>query len=379
MENAWRALRRDNILLIAAAWLALLGIGGFLAFFAETGRGGTIGTFGEGLWYAIVTMLSVGYGDYTPISLPGRLVGAALMLGGVTVFSLFTATVASRLVARRIKEDRGLDTVKLRDHLLVCGWNPYAERVLDALFAANGGRADVAVVNELPEAAVNELLARHQRQGAVFVRGDPAAETTLERANVRQARAAIVLADSSHGTTNSDDRTTLVTLALKSVRPELRVTVEALDLKSEPHLRRAGADDIVISGEFNAFLLSSAATAPGLSQVVRPLLSISGAELRRSAIPREFVGRPFSELAASLRARDGFLAIAIVSADPGLKLEDLLSDDTSLVDRFIKDQFTAAGREFLRFEQGATTALVNPPDAYEIRAHDAVVGIPRPA
>lgn len=376
MTDIWRALRRESIPRIAAVWLAILVLGGVLVVLAERGGSGPIQSIGEGLWYAIVTMLSVGYGDYTPVSIAGRLVGAAVMIGGLTVFSVFTATVASGLVARRIKEERGLETVKLHDHLLVCGWNAYGESLLEALFAAQGGHADIVLVNELPEEEISEILERDRRGGAVYVRGDPASEGALERANAKQARAAIVLTDTVRGSSGSDDRTTLVTLALKSVRPEMRVTVEALHIDSETHLRRAGADDVVVSGEFNSFLLSSAAVAPGVPQVVRPLLSRSGSELRRVAIPPEFVGRTYGELAAWLRQRDGFLAIAVVTDERGLKLDDLLSDDTSLVDHFIKDQFSEAGREFLRYEGGGTRALVNPPDSYEIGHHDSVVGIP---
>jgi voltage-gated potassium channel len=179
------------------------------------------------------------------------------------------------------------------------------------------------------------------------------------------------------GVSASDERTILVTLTLKSLSPELRVTVEALDAQSEPHLRRAGADDVVIGGEFKGFLLSSAAVAPGISQVVRPLLTLSGTQLCRLAVPPELVGRGYGEVAAALRSRDGFQAIAIVREDRGLTLDQLLSDDTSLVDRFIKDQFSEAGREFLRFEAGGTRAIVNPDDSYEVTAKDAIVGIPR--
>jgi len=270
-----------------------------------------------------------------------------------------------------------LETLRLRGHLLVCGWNAYAERVLDAVFATLATR-DVVLVNELAEEQAAEILARHKGRSVRFVRGDPASEAALARANVREARAAIVVADSASGSASpSDDRTTLVTLTLKSLRPELRVTVEALDIKSEPHLRRAGADDIVISGEFNGFLLSSAAVAPGISQVVRPLLSLSGTEIRSIAVPGDLVGQTYGHVASALRARDGFQAIAVVHEDRGLTLDQLLSDDTSMVDRYIKDQFTEAGREFLRYEAGGTKAIVNPPDSYEVGPKDSIVGIPR--
>ena len=376
MAGAWAQLRRNNFPRIALLALAIFLGGATVEAVVEGGPGGRIRSLGDGLWYAVVTMTSTGYGDLIPETLPGRIVGIVLMFGGLTVLSVVTATVASALVAQRIKEERGLETVKLKGHLLVCGWNAYTERVLDAVFAT-GGATEVVLVNELSEAQAAEVMARQQSRAVRFVRGDPASEAVLERANIKGARAAIVVADTSRTATASDDRTTLVTLTLKSVRPEVRVTVEALDDRSEPHLRRAGADDIVISGEFNGFLLSSAAVAPGISQVVRPLLSLSGTELRRITVPAELVGKTYGEVVASLRARDGFQAIAVIHEDHGLTLDQLLSDDTSMVDQFIKEQFSEAGREFLRYEAGGTRALVNPPDSYEVGAKDAIVGIPR--
>lgn len=49
---------------------------------AEYGEG-TIDTFGEALWWAIVTMTTVGYGDYAPVTDAGRTIAAGLMVGGI--------------------------------------------------------------------------------------------------------------------------------------------------------------------------------------------------------------------------------------------------------------------------------------------------------
>ena len=372
----WTRLRRENFPRIALLAAAILVAGAALESALESSSGGQIHGFGDALWYAIVTMTSTGYGDVVPATGAGRIVGALLMFGGVTVLSVVTATVASVLVAQRIKEERGLDTLRLKDHLLICGWNQDVQSVLDAV-VASGVPHDIVLVNELSEEEAAAVLARQKSRAVRFVRGDPASEAVLDRANVRHARAAIVVTDGARAGAPSDERTILVTLALKSLKPELRVTVEALEAQSEPHLRRAGADDIVISGEFKGFLLSSAAVAPGLSQVVRPLLSLSGTELRRAPVPAELVGKTYGEVASALRARDGFQAIAIVREDRGLTLDQLLSDDTSLVDRFIKEQFAASGREFLKYEAGGTRAIVNPEDGYQVTAQDAIIGIPK--
>src|SRR5438105_475300 len=325
-----------------------------------------IHNLGDALWYGIATITTIGYGDVTPSTFAGRVVGIVLMLGGATLFSAFTASVASVLVAQRIKEGRGLESVKQDGHLIICGWNQYAERVLEAIFNSRAGfDLPVVIVNEMPEEVMAELLSRHRSKLLQYVRGDPATESVLARANVRSGRAAIVLADASHGLGGAnDDRTTLVTLALKSVRPDLHVTVEALDLGSEAHLRRAGADDIVISGEFNGFMLSSATLSPGISQVIRRLLSFGHGELRRQAIPPEYIGRSFGDVFHVLRRDIGFLTVAIVTEEPSMTLDDILTDDYSLIDEFIREQFTEAGTEYLRFEEGETHVVVNPPDSY---------------
>jgi voltage-gated potassium channel len=376
----WLALRHEHIPQLAGASLALLFIGAATVHLIERAADDAIITsFGEALWYGIVTMTGTGYGDFTPKTPAGRLIGTALMLGGMTVLTLFTATFASILVTSRIREGRGLETISYRGHILVCGWNQYGERVVQGLLAADRVQAHIVLVNELSEEAAGEIISRLGGDSTVrYVRGDPAHEAVLERANVRQASAAVVLADASRGlAAASDERTTLVTLTLKSLRPDLKVTAEALDYGSEAHLRRAGADDIVISGEFNGFLLSRAATSPGLADVVRRLLSVGGTELRRHPVPPELVGRTFGELFTALRARTGFLTIAVITENKDLTLDDLLTDDYSLVDEFIKQQFSEAGTEYLRFEAGGLRVLVNPPDTYVVHKDDTAVGIPR--
>ncbi len=52
----------------------------------------------EGLWWALVTLTTVGYGDFAPVTLGGRLTAAMLMLAGVGVLALVTASIAAHYV-----------------------------------------------------------------------------------------------------------------------------------------------------------------------------------------------------------------------------------------------------------------------------------------
>jgi voltage-gated potassium channel len=57
-----------------------------------------IKTFGQALWWAVSTMSTVGYGDYAPVTAEGRFVAVALMLAGVALLGVVTASIASWLI-----------------------------------------------------------------------------------------------------------------------------------------------------------------------------------------------------------------------------------------------------------------------------------------
>ena len=80
-----------------AALLTYVGALGVLGA-EQDATGSTIRSFGDALWWAVVTVTTVGYGDYTPITVVGRLVAVALMLTGIGVIGTVAATVSSWFV-----------------------------------------------------------------------------------------------------------------------------------------------------------------------------------------------------------------------------------------------------------------------------------------
>ena len=62
--------------------------------------GASIKSFGDSLWWAMETISTVGYGDLIPITIPGRIYASMLMLGGMVIVGLTTATVVSFLGER---------------------------------------------------------------------------------------------------------------------------------------------------------------------------------------------------------------------------------------------------------------------------------------
>ena len=69
-----------------------------------------ITTFGDAIWWAMTTMTTVGYGDQFPVTPTGRMVAVALMVGGIALLGVVTATFASLLLdAVRAEQEAGQD------------------------------------------------------------------------------------------------------------------------------------------------------------------------------------------------------------------------------------------------------------------------------
>jgi voltage-gated potassium channel len=73
--------------------------------FEQHAAGSTIHNFGDALWWAVVTVTTVGYGDKYPVSAGGRGVAVVLMLTGIGLVGVLSATVASYFVEQRAEAD----------------------------------------------------------------------------------------------------------------------------------------------------------------------------------------------------------------------------------------------------------------------------------
>lgn len=104
MEMIWRLLFRNRaeglFASAATATVLLVAFGAITMLMVESPHPDSpINTAEEALWWAIVTVTTVGYGDYYPVTTLGRVVAVLLMIGGVGLFGSFAAYVSSLFVA----------------------------------------------------------------------------------------------------------------------------------------------------------------------------------------------------------------------------------------------------------------------------------------
>ncbi|MDD1753419.1 MAG: potassium channel family protein, partial [Methanotrichaceae archaeon] len=94
------------IYIIVILVVVVLQVGGvWVLRFEENNPDANIKTGADALWWAFVTITTVGYGDRYPITSGGRLVGIALMVCGVGIFSTFAGFIANSFLAPRKKKE----------------------------------------------------------------------------------------------------------------------------------------------------------------------------------------------------------------------------------------------------------------------------------
>lgn len=111
------ALRGRVVTYVVAASALLVYIGALAMYDAEKASPeASITSFGDAVWWAIVTITTVGYGDLSPSTATGRVIAIGLMIGGIALLGIVTATLASWLVDKVSAEDSNSQAVTV-DHL----------------------------------------------------------------------------------------------------------------------------------------------------------------------------------------------------------------------------------------------------------------------
>ncbi len=369
-------LYRKKIFQVGSVTLLLIFLCSFAVFYFEHNETeANIHSLWDSFWWAIVTVGTVGYGDRYPVSVAGRLVGLLLIFSGVGLMSLLTATIASVFVEKKIKEEKGLDTVKIKDHIVICGWNQHTGEVLQGL--TNSGSLEnisVVLINELSIDEMDAIKTKYKKYELKFLRGDYVHEDVLLRANIKKARFALLMADLSggHSRDRVDERTALAALTIKSVGPQVKIIAELLDEANKPHLRRTNVEEIIVRGEHVGSLLASAIISPGLPRVLSNMMSLGEKDnLWKADIPKSHIGKTFKELSSYFRERQAII-IGVMREKKDVKLQDLLSDNTSIIDSFIREKLEEANKSFY-VEKNDTNSVINPDDNYIILPEDNAI------
>lgn len=300
VRTLWERLQAEDVPRLFLYFIALLLLADFWVVYFERGANPEFQNYGDGLWWALVTVTTIGYGDKAPVTVAGKVVGSGVILLGIGLVGLFMGKISAVLVERRIREGRGLSDAKhLKGHFVILGHKADMSGFLSGILRVNPNlpRERLVVVSQTDETVAEEL--RLAFPGVLFLRGDIVDPMAIQRANVPAAARVLVLADESltRSDQEKDARTVMAVMTLKNLAPEVYTCAEVIDSKYDEHLKLAKCDEVILSREYSRFLLVSATVSEGISKVLHEMLDLSDLKgLQTTEIPPQFLERPFSDL-----------------------------------------------------------------------------------
>ncbi|ATH92939.1 potassium channel protein [Bacillus glycinifermentans] len=260
----------------------------------------------EGIWWALITVSTVGYGDYVPKTPAGQIVGMLLVLLGAAFVTAYFATMATAAFHKQQRYAEGKVNYKGRGHMILIGWNEKANKLMRTLQSADTNKTIVLIDETLREGPLLENI--H------FIRGYAADDAVLQKANIEEAEIVFITADQHKNEADADMQSILTLLAVKGLNPSVYCLVEILTERQRKNAERAGANQIFSTAE----LLKTAMLRHFLikNQLSDPLFQEADVHLKIHAIPvpDRMAGSSFQE-AVSHFMNEHILIIGVQQKD----------------------------------------------------------------
>ena len=246
-------------------------------------------TFTTVLYFTVVSLTTLGYGDIAPVTDSARLLNTLILTPArILMLLIFVGTVYQLTQLRaRYREEYRMQQLheRLVGHTIVCGYGVKGRAIVAELLA-HGHRPGEIVVIDTIESSITDAAAK----GLVALRGDASSEALLRAAVVE--RAAYVMA-----APNRDDACVLICLTVRSLAPDVWLVASAREEENVKILYRSGANLVVSPSVSGGRLMAAAVRQRAVPRFLEDLLSFGqGVDAAERVVRPEEAGRTVREL-----------------------------------------------------------------------------------
>ncbi|MCF7977900.1 MAG: NAD-binding protein [Chromatiaceae bacterium] len=253
------------VIVVLAIYLGLLAT---LIHFEQASDEPSITNLGEAIWFSIVTMTTVGYGDMYPVTNQGKWIGYLFIIASMGVLGLLIGRISNMINEVRENHHLGYNGTSFTNHVVIIGWNRYAQTVLEQLLPAG---VKIAIILD-QRSQIDLLAGSYERSQVYFLLADHHNFELARKANIEAASIVFVNLD--------DDTDKLVYLinSKKFYHKPISHAVVVNDHELVPSFRSAGADVVLSRDEIDAKLTASFIFEPEVAKYTEELISSASEE-----------------------------------------------------------------------------------------------------
>ncbi len=248
-----------TILILAVGFVTF--IGGAVIYVFEAHSNSKIETVFDAIYWSLITISTVGYGDITPVTEEGKILTMFLIIVGIGAISFSTSIIASAFTEKlqELKADRVFRIIKgMNDVYLLCGYSNETEILAERFKKDN---IDFVIV-DLDE----ERVSKATEKGYVALKGDVTQKTFLKVLDFDKISKIFVL-------TNNDISNSFIVLSVKAFSKNAEIISLANDEKNISKIKKAGADYVVVPSRVTALLTAEYIGHPITFEVIDAILT----------------------------------------------------------------------------------------------------------
>ena len=236
-------------------------IGGAVIYVFEYHINPNISNFFDALYWSLITISTVGYGDISPVTNQGRVLTMFLILSGIAFISFATSIIASAFTEKlqELKTQRiENEAHKLSEFYLLCGFSKITELVANQLKKDK----EKFIILDVDE----EKIQKASEDGFLALKADITKKEILELFDFNKVKKIFIL-------TNDDIINTFLTLSVHSHAPNIDIIAIANDERNESKIEKAGAKYIINPTKISALFTSEYIGNPVSFEVITAIFS----------------------------------------------------------------------------------------------------------
>jgi len=232
------------------------------------GEDASITNLPDAIWYSIVTMTTVGYGDMYPLTYPGKILGYLFVLASMGLLGILVGRISSFITELRENRRLGYNGTAFTNHVVIVGWNRFSQTVAEQVLAAG---IKVAVITD--ERDDIELLAEsHDRRQFFTLLADPFNLELTQKANLEQSSIVFV------NLPDDTDKLIYVVNGKKRFGDLVQYGVVVNDVELIGAFETAGAKVVLSKDEIDAKLIASFIFEPEVAKFAEKLIASATSE-----------------------------------------------------------------------------------------------------
>ena len=272
-------------------------------------------SFTDVLYFTMVTVTTVGFGDIVPVTDRARMFDTFLVTPiRIFVWLIFLGT-AYQFLFRNVWEAWVMNRIqdRLHDHVVVAGFGASGEETVRELIRRGVPPQQIVVIDVRPTA-----LAEAEALGVAVLEGDATRNATLAAVKIERAKCMAVSA-------GRDDTSILIVLTARGMAPGVAISVVVTADDNEDLARQAGATTVINPASFAGLLLAGSAHGAHIADYMADLAATDGSvALHERQVTAAEAGRPLSAIGTGLGVRVyrggrayGFWDVEVGALQPG--------------------------------------------------------------